>query len=600
MFGFGKKRDREAFPDEARFFDRQFYWETYPDIQDSGLDPFVHFMTFGWLEGRNPSADFVTLYYRDKYLGGAFVNPLTDFAKHRSRLTPRPSDEEEYIRVQSVLVEPHFNQARYPDQIGAAPGGALDHYLRHGWKQLYEASEVVPISEYLQENRYVTALGVSPLYHFASQARFFRNASEAAERRENDLALSSEGAKAVIARHFDARYYLAHNRDVANAGFEPVDHYIQHGWREGRHPNPLFDSAFYLNHNSRLRRSGLNPYLHYLEIGRAKGRRPNEAGTRLYYELRVLSEEDWKDIRPAADVATAECIVLLPVYKGFRETLAAIRAVLSWPQTVSFALHVINDCSPDERLTEYLEKLASRKLFSYERNAHNLGFVTTINRGLERFPDRDVVLLNADAKVSGNWLDRLAAHAKRYPDAATITPLSNNATICSYPVVNANNVIELEHDAAGLDALAARCNAGRVRDIPTGVGFCFFMSARARAVLGNLDVEAFGKGYGEENDYCLRASKAGFRNLLAEDIFVYHVGQVSFGDPETDAPGQKALVLKHPAYPDLIRQYLTTDASETGRFRLDLMRIAATAGVSPVVFVYHSLSGGIITHIRNE
>ena len=44
-----------------------------------------------------------------------------------------------------------------------------------------------------------------------------------------------------------------------------------------------------------------------------------------------------------------------------------------------------------------------------------------------------------------------------------------------------------------------------------------------------LDAEAFGKGYGEENDWCLRASKAGFVNLLAEDVYVYHAGQISFG-----------------------------------------------------------------------
>ena len=43
---------------------------------------------------------------------------------------------------------------------------------------------------------------------------------------------------------------------------------------------------------------------------------------------------------------------------------------------------------------------------------------------------------------------------------------------------------------------------------------------------GDLDAEAFGKGYGEENDWCLRATKAGFVNLLAEDVFVHHAGQI--------------------------------------------------------------------------
>ena len=113
---------------------------------------------------------------------------------------------------------------------------------------------------------------------------------------------------------------------------------------------------------------------------------------------------------------------------------------------------------------------------------------------------------------------------------ATITPMSNNATICGYPVINQNNLIELERSAAELDQMAACCNAARISDIPTGVGFCLYMSRASRDAIGLFDEQAFGRGYGEENDFCLRAAKAGFRNVLAEDIFVYHVGEISFAE----------------------------------------------------------------------
>ena len=65
-------------------------------------------------------------------------------------------------------------------------------------------------------------------------------------------------------------------------------------------------------------------------------------------------------------------------------------------------------------------------------------------------------------------------------------------------------------------------------------------------------------------------------------------------------PGQIALIAKHPEYPDLIRQYLKADNLEAARIRLDLMRLAVASGSGVVVFVYHALSGGILTHLHQE
>ena len=156
-------------------------------------------------------------------------------------------------------------------------------------------------------------------------------------------------------------------------------------------------------------------------------------------------------------------------------------------------------------------------------------------------------------------------------------------------------------NAAALDRVAATCNAGRLSDVPTGVGFCLYISRASREAVGLFDEEAFGRGYGEENDFCLRAAKAGFRNVLAEDIFVYHAGAVSFAafvESEYDA-GQKALLEKHPDYPTLVRKHMDADTGLIGRIRLDLYRLAQTAGRDSFVFVSHAVAGGISTHIKH-
>ena len=403
-----------------------------------------------------------------------------------------------------------------------------------------------------------------------------------------------------MATEFDRGYYLRSNPDVKNAAVDPLLRYLEFGWSERRNPNALFNVRYYLDANPEVRKQNIDPFFHYLTKGRAEGRRPNPIGVRLYLSLEAPSNEAWAEAKPAAAIDEAECVVIMPVYKGYGETLASIHAVLVAEQAIKFALHVINDVSPDAKLEAALTDLAGRGLFSYSKNDANLGFVKSVNLGLRRCSDKEVVLLNSDAIVFGDWLDRLVAHAKRDPTIATITPMSNNATICSYPLMNENNVIALECSAEELDQMAAHCNAGRISDIPTGVGFCFYMSRASRDALGLFDEQAFGRGYGEENDFCLRAAKAGLRNVLAEDVFVYHAGEISFAE-FVDAeylPGQKALLGKHPDYPVRIRQHLEADDSAEGRMRLDLFRLAKDATSNSMIFVSHGIGGGVDTHIE--
>ena len=479
----------------------------------------------------------------------------------------------------------------------------LTHYLTIGWREGNLPNPTFNVEKYYAEHVYIKTLGVSPLYHLASQKRMNTVGSAiktigpgAADRGPST---PIEPFKSVVAAEFDGAYYLQANPDVKNAAADPLLHYLEFGWRERRDPNALFKVSYYLDANPDVRKRNVDPFFHYLTEGRAEGRRPNPVGLRLYPSTKAPSDEAWAEARSAAAIDQAEYIVIMPVYKGYDETLAAIHAVLVAEQAVRFALHVINDVSPDAKLESALVDLAGRGLFYYSKNDANLGFVKTVNVGLRRHSDKEVVLLNADVVVFGDWLDRLAAHARRDPTIATITPLSNNATICSYPLMGDNNVIALECSAAELDQMASRCNAGRISDIPTGVGFCFYMSRASRDVVGLFDEQAFGRGYGEENDFCLRAAKIGLRNVLAEDVFVYHAGRISFAE-FVDAeylPGQKALLDKHPDYPLRIRQHLEADASAEGRLRLDLLRLAKDATPNSMIFVSHTLGGGVNTHI---
>ncbi len=78
----------------------------------------------------------------------------------------------------------------------------------------------------------------------------------------------------VIASGVDKQFYWQNNADVAAAGVDPVQHYIESGWKEGRNPSDQFNTVHYLSRNADVVASGMNPLYHYLQYGRAEGRLP--------------------------------------------------------------------------------------------------------------------------------------------------------------------------------------------------------------------------------------------------------------------------------------------------------------------------------------
>ena len=192
---------------------------------------------------------------------------------------------------------------------------------------------------------------------------------------------------------------------------------------------------------------------------------------------------------------------------------------------------------------------ASPRLIVVDR-PDNRGFVSTVNEGLAISASGDVIILNSDTVVSRDWLQKMIAVARSRPDVATVTPLTNNGTICSVPNVLEDNAIPEGYDVESFADLVEATSLKILPEAPTGVGFCMLITRRALNAVGRFDAETFGRGYGEENDFCQRAIQAGFVNLIADNTFVYHKGRASFGDRSGDllARGLANIGTKHPRY----------------------------------------------------
>jgi GT2 family glycosyltransferase/glycosyltransferase involved in cell wall biosynthesis len=156
---------------ESELFDKDYYLSSYPDVAVAGIDPFSHYMQYGWREGRNPSASFCTLYYKDRYLGGLQVNPLEHHTGNSATniASPIPSSDDDYLEVQKKVVGAHFDEQFYRDRYADLNGmDALEHYLRVGWREGRDPSPGFSTVEYLRAHPNVAVLQICPFYHYVS------------------------------------------------------------------------------------------------------------------------------------------------------------------------------------------------------------------------------------------------------------------------------------------------------------------------------------------------------------------------------------------------------------------------------------------------
>lgn len=479
---------------------------------------------------------------------------------------------------------------------------------------------------YLDNNGDAVQIGMSPLQHYVTSGdregrspmalfdpAYYRGQVRGRGRRVNTLlhyAYVGRYRRISPSPWFDVDYYLAHNKDVARAGYDPLVHFLKWGGFEGRSPCRQFDGAYYLRTNPTVVEGRLNPLLHYLHAGRFERRSTlpeghGVAADPMPYEVfqpSLPSEESWSALRPRAGIDHIAVDVVVPVYKGRIETLRCLHSVLSAECVTPFELVVIDDASPDARLAEDLQRLALEGLFTLLYNPGNCGFVHTVNRGMGLHPDRDVVLLNSDTEVYDGWLDRLRQVAQRNEHTATVTPLSNNATICSYPRFLHDNPFPLELGYDELDALAATVNAGFEVEAPTAVGFCMYVKRACLEEVGLFDETEFGRGYGEENDFCQKAIGKGWRNIIAADIFVHHWGSTSFQGEKGKRIqiALKTLDRLHPNYQKDVARFIERDPLFDARRRLDYARMQRLRQERNVLIVCHNRGGGTERHVQED
>ena len=245
-----------------------------------------------------------------------------------------------------------------------------------------------------------------------------------------------------------------------------------------------------------------------------------------------------------------KCDIIIPIYNAYDCLKPCIESVIKNTDLKNNRLILIDDKSPDKKVLPLLEKYANEENIILLRNSTNKGFVYTVNKGMKYSNDNDVLLLNSDTEVTKNWLDKIKKCAYSEEQIATVTPLSNNATFASVPYCfEANDIpngLSLEEMAKKVEESALNLNI----ETPTGHGFCLYIKRNVLDEIGFFDVETYGRGYGEENDFCFRAIDAGYKNVICDNTYILHKESQSFSDSKKELikQGLEALSKRYPNY----------------------------------------------------
>jgi GT2 family glycosyltransferase len=284
----------------------------------------------------------------------------------------------------------------------------------------------------------------------------------------------------------------------------------------------------------------------------------------------------------ASDNAAPEVTIIVPVYEDFESTRACLEALEAARPAVKHRIVVVDDASPNAELRAYLDAAADRGAIELLRNKSNVGFAVSVNTALASRSSGDVLLLNADAVLAPGAVDRLLALSRSSEDVGTLTPLSNNGELTSYPVSNQANPLPSPEAVAALDTLARETNGDALVDLPNGVGFCLYITEACLDAVGDLP-ELYAQGYYEDVEFCLAARERGFRNVATPGVYVGHAGSKSFG------ARKRALVMRNleliearfPGYRLETAAFLALDLLQSYRAALD----AASPPSGPIIVV---------------
>lgn len=237
--------------------------------------------------------------------------------------------------------------------------------------------------------------------------------------------------------------------------------------------------------------------------------------------------------------------IIIPVHNAPHLTEMCLNSVARTRDPVKHRIILIDDGSDTETqsILEFFTEEHQNTVLS--RNLEAQGFTKAANKGLRESSGQMAIILNSDTEVPKNWIQKLARTLFGTNGVGIVGPLSNAASYQSIPRVEPNSQERIHRQTvinelppgmtmADVNGLLESIDWGHPIRVPLVHGFCFAVRREVMADIGYFDEITFPRGYGEENDYCFRATDAGWGLAISPDTYIWHKKSGSYS-PETRA-----------------------------------------------------------------
>ena len=486
-------------------------------------------------------------------------------ASGRQRLFPLL--DEDHYRAQRPDLAPEVNALIDFLHVGL-PAGIDPHplvdlgYIRFMRPELAQSGLQAAHLWAILARNLVTTSPFFELPHYAAG----RKAPPASPSLIVDFLLRDDQAEVSPSPFIDIDYYRARYPDVPQGLAPAFLHFVKIGDAAGRRAGTAFDPIWYRTHFAENGQILPRPLYHFLRFGRYANRSPKPDGA-VVQDAPVASSQvvvAWdverrsasilenhanltsrlteratarrhsfvtSDIAPIVsadpetllatlafpEVKAPQIDILIPCYEEFDKTVECLASIAAALGELPLRVHLVDDCSPDPRMARF-SNVPGLKV---RRNETNLHFLRSCNSAWQAMTAPFVLLLNNDAQVFPDTLDRLHAAMVQAPDIAAAAPM------ILYPngrLQEAGCTIEADGDTTmiGVGDDPSLPGYRRDRDIAYGSGACLLV--RRSAVGETLFDERFAPAYCEDVDLCLRLRQAGGRiRYVGEARCVHHL-----------------------------------------------------------------------------
>ncbi|MCF8466578.1 MAG: glycosyltransferase, partial [Sneathiella sp.] len=598
---------------QSGIFDKTWYLHENPDVAKQQIDPLIHYIRYGALEGRDPNPKFETCFYLANYpdVANSGLNPLLHYVKFgraEKRITARSqvtaTQEASALKARIAVSSPNPTTARKIVVYTAISGGydelkvpeilsdQCDFVCFSDCDIPGERGWTIRPFDYLNEDPTRTARYVKthPHVYFPEYEWSVWVDGNLLIRQDPaqlvDLAMkNNDKFSTFVHPHRDCIYSEANeviSRQLDNAetirnqvtrykevGYPPNFGLAETNVLVRRHNDPqVIDTCndwwAEIDNGSRRDQLSLNFVANKkrLKLGTLA-----EKGVSVRNDPRIrkflhgaedqytLPEEVTKQVAAAStpvfewdrkvganlvtpnsfgafDSITVDIIVC--VHNSLEDVENCLESVARY-LTPTQRIIIVDDGSehPTKLYCEAFAKRTPNTLLI--RRPSGSGYTKAANAGLRESTSDYAILLNSDTIVSRNWTQKLVQAGESAPDIGIIGPMSNAASWQSLPEtldkeggLAVNDLIPgmtVEHMDQFCELWSQNPLFPRVSLLN---GFCFAIKRAVIDTIGTFDEDAFPKGYGEENDFCFRATDAGFALAVATHTYVYHAKSKSY------------------------------------------------------------------------